>query len=173
MASNERINNIVIENAQIRFRNFSGKPGKYNAEGRRNFCVLLDDDIVGPLKADGWNVKYLNPRDEGDLPQAYLQVAVSYDNIPPKIYLITSTGKTLLDEDSINILDWAEIENVDLIIRPYIWEVNDKSGVKAYCKSMYVTIVQDEFDKKYSDVPDSAASAMTYFDGMNPPFDED
>lgn len=169
----EHINNIVIENAQIRFRNFSGKPGKYNAEGRRNFCVLLDEDIADQIKDDGWNVKYLNPRDEDDEPQAYLQVAVNFENIPPKIYLITTNGKTLLDEESVNILDWAEIQNVDLIIRPYVWEVNNKTGVKAYCKSMYVTIVQDEFDQKYSDVPDSALSAMSHFDGMNPPFDED
>lgn len=148
--------NIVIENAKIVFRNFSGEEGKFNPKGRRNFCVLLDSDIVKDLEQDGWNIRWLQPRDEGDDRQAYMQVAVSFDNIPPKILMITSGGKTIMTEDTINILDWAEIDNVDLIIRPYNWDVNGKTGVKAYAKSMYVTIREDEFAHKYVDVPDSA-----------------
>jgi hypothetical protein len=65
----------------------------------------------------------------------------------------------LLDESSIPILDFAEIESVDLIVNPYVWEVSGKSGVKGYVSKMYVTIVEDEFEKKYIDVPDSAISA--------------
>lgn len=150
--------NIVIENARIGFRNFSGKEGKYNPAGRRNFCVFLDPDIALDLVRDGWNVRWLEPRDPDDNKQAYLQVAVSYTNIPPKIIVITSQNKTVLDESTINILDWAEISNVDLIIRPYNWDVNGKNGVKAYIKAMYVTLSEDEFEKKYRDIPDTANS---------------
>ena len=152
--------NIVIENARIGFRNFSGKEGKFNPAGRRNFCVFLETELARTLESDGWNIRWLQPRDESEDEQAYLQVAVSYDNIPPKIILVTSNGKSQLDEDSVNILDWAEIENVDLIIRPYKWDVNGKSGVKAYVKSMYVTLVEDEFENKYIDVPDSAVNTI-------------
>lgn len=143
--------NITIENAVLRFRNFSGKPDRFNPGGKRTFCVFLDSDISETLLKDGWNVKYLQPRNEGDEPQGYLQVNVSYNNYPPKILLITSNGKTLLNEETVDSLDWAEIENVDLIIRPYNWEVNGKEGVAAYLKSMYVTIVEDKLDKKYAD----------------------
>ena len=152
--------NIVIENATIRFRNFSGKEGRFNPEGKRNFCVFLDEEFAEKLKADGWSVKYLKPKEDGDDSQAYIQVSVRFGKIPPKIVLITSKGKSILDEEDINILDWADIENADVIIRPYDWEFGGRHGRRAYVKSLYVTIREDELEEKYMDVPDSAKDSM-------------
>lgn len=160
MNKKRRNDRLKIENAEITFRNFSGKEGRYNPAGRRNFCVFLDNDVAEKLEEDGWNVRWLEPREPGDKPQAYMQVSVSYDNIPPKIIMITSGGKTILDEEDVDVLDWAEIKNVDLIINPYHWDVNGKTGIKAYVKSMYVTIFEDEFANKYKDVPDSAKQCV-------------
>jgi hypothetical protein len=55
-----------------------------------------------------------------------------------------------LDENSIETLDWAEIEKADLIVTPYAWTVGAKSGIKAYLKSLYVTVVEDELELKYA-----------------------
>lgn len=151
---------IVFENAQIIFRNFSGKEGTYNREGDRNFCLLLNEDQAEAMVSAGWNVKALKPREEDDVPQPYLEVKVNFRFKPPRILLITSRGRTDLDEESVSLLDWAEIKNVDLIVNPYEWEVSGKNGIKAYLKSIYVTIYEDELEMKYVDVPDSANSSV-------------
>ena len=144
---------IKFENATIIFRNFKGKEGKFNREGDKNFCVLIEDpDIAGRLIEDGWNVKALRPRedDPDDSPRYYLPVAVSYRNIPPKIFVVRGNKQILMNDNTVEELDYAMITNVDLAVRPYNYDVNGKTGVKAYVKTMYVTVEEDEFADKYA-----------------------
>lgn len=141
---------LLIENAKIIFRNFSGKEGPYNRKGQKNFCVILEDEVVDDMIADRWNVKFTKPREEGDVPVPYLPVEVKFENYPPKITMITSSGRTILDEDTVEVLDFADIQTIDMIINPHDWEVRDDSGRKAYLKTMFVTINEDELERKYA-----------------------
>lgn len=154
-------NTVLMEGVRIVFRNFTGKEGQYNREGDRNFAVLLDDEVANAMDADGWNIKWLKPRenDEEETQQAYLQVAVNFKGRPPRIVIITSRGRTNLDEDSIEMLDWADIKNVDLIVRPYEWSVNGKTGIKAYLQSIYVTIEEDALELKYAEMDEARMSS--------------
>jgi hypothetical protein len=154
MAPHQVDKTVTIENARIIFRNFAGVEGQYNRAGDRNFCVLLDEDVAKMLDKDGWNIKALRGREDGDPDQPYIMVTVSFKGKPPLITMITSKGRTLLGESEIEILDWADLKTVDLILRPYNWNVADKTGVKAYLKTLFVTINEDELELKYANMKD-------------------
>ena len=139
-----------VEGARIIFRNFAGKESQYNREGDRNFAVVLPDaDVAEEMLADGWNVRVLEGREEGEPDVHYVQVAVSYKNRPPRVVMLAGDSRTNLDENSVETLDWAEISNVDLIARGYEWAVQGKSGIKAYLKTLFVTIEEDDLERKY------------------------
>ena len=135
---------FMVEDAPIIFRNFSGKEGQYNREGDRNFAVVLPKEIALQMHDDGWNVRYLEAREEGEEDTPYISVAVNFKNRPPRVVLLTSTTRTQLDEDSVEVLDWADIQTADLIARGYDWDV------KAYLQSLFVTIQEDALERKYS-----------------------
>lgn len=163
MTEARRNQNLTFEDCRMVFKNFSGAEGQYNRAGDRNFALLVSHEDAAKMKAQGWNIKELQPREEGDDTQPYIKVKVSFpkNGRPPRIVLITSAGKTELDEETVGMIDWAHIKKVDLIIRPYDWEVHGNTGRTAYLKSLFVTIEEDELDLKYANVPDSAQTALT------------
>jgi hypothetical protein len=165
MAQQKRVEtNINIENARIGFRNFSGKEGQYNPQGNRNFVVFLDDiPLAKNLEEEGWNIRWLTPREDDEQEQPILPVKVAFGAYPPKIMLVNTNGvATRLKEEDLNILDWADIKKVDLTIRPYNYDVRGKTGVKAYLKVAYITIQADPWESKYefANSPDSAQNIV-------------
>lgn len=148
-------NTVLMEGVRLVFRNFTGKEGQYNQEGARNFGVILPEDVAAAMDRDGWNVKYLEPREGNDEEAVtpWLSVKLNYKaGRPPQIYVITSRGKTLLKEDTVDQLDWAEITNVDLIVRPFHYDVGGRTGIAAYAQTMYVTIEEDPLARKYAEL---------------------
>jgi hypothetical protein len=141
---------FMVEDARIIIRNFAGKEMKFNREGDRNFLIELDPNVAERMLADGWNVRYLDPRDQDDGPTPCISIAINFSNRPPRVILITSTTRTQLDEQSIEVLDWADIKTVDLIARGYEWNFNGNSGTKAYLQSLFVTIEEDALERKYA-----------------------
>jgi hypothetical protein len=162
----EDLRPITFQDVRIIFPNFSGKAGRFNADGDRNFCIALDDDTAEAMLADGFNIRYLQPRIEGEFPLPIVEVKVKYKKrdgtrtMPPRVVLITSRGKTNLDEDMVSAIDYAQITEVDLIINPRRWDIGGRQGISCYLKSIYVTIAEDELELKYIDTPDSAINSI-------------
>lgn len=148
--------NLTMEGVRLIFRNFAGEERPMNAAGQRNFGVVIPHEAAEQMIADGWPIKFLRPREAEDLPQPWLKVKVKLDGKrPPRVVMISSRGRTTLDEDTIGILDWADLANVDLIVRPYEWVVSGNTGISAYLQTIFVTIQEDELERKYSQIPDA------------------
>ena len=143
-------NTLIMENAKIRFRNFSGRPDEFTREGDRSFALVIDDeDLANKLKEDGWNIRMRMPKNDGEDPWYYLKVKVKFGDFPPKIIEVTSRNRVPLNEETVGILDSAELKSVDVEISPYHWEIGGRSGITAYLKTMYATIEEDPFAAKY------------------------
>lgn len=150
---------LVIQDAEITYRNFAGAEGPYNAKGARNFAVWINTrEEAEALEALGWKVKFSKPREDGEEPRypAYMPVTVKYHPkmAPPRVKMITSRGQTSLDEDAIDVLDYVSIKKCDMILRPFHWKMSSGEGVKNMCQSIYVTVLEDELELKYADIPE-------------------
>lgn len=146
--------NITFMDAQILFKNFAGEERKFNPAGNRNFCLVIEDEVQAQqMFEEGWNVRILPPRTDDEVAKHYIPVAVSYrnnDSFPVCVYIVDGNQRTLLNEDTIGRLDHADIATVDLTIRPRYWDDNGQTKIKAYLKTMYVTLNVDELDQRYA-----------------------
>lgn len=165
------IDDYTIKRAKIRWRNFAGRQERFNAEGDRNFTIFLTPHDSERLTEIGLNVKTLPPKEEGQDPLDFLKVKVNFRGRPPRLVLVTHRGRTQLDQDTAGLLDTAEIkrietpdgrieEMVDLILSPYWWE-NEQAGtggIAVSVKSLYMTIVEDELEMMYGDLPEASGA---------------
>lgn len=153
--------NVMMEGVVLLFRNFEGREDKFNDKGKRNFSVVLSPDIATAMANDNWNIRTIEAREDGDEPTFLLPVSLRYDIKPPHVVSIAGDKRTNLNEETVGSLDHVDIKNCDLVVRPYFWTMpSGKSGIKAYLKTMFVTIDQDELERKYSQGDNSPSSNL-------------
>lgn len=140
--------NLFLENVKIGFRNFEGREGRYNAEGKRNFVIFLDNETAARLEEQGWNIHWPKPteNDTENEKNPFLKVRVNFNWKGLKIVMIVNGKPEFLDEDTVGVLDTAELENVDVSISPYEYE---PGKISASLASIYATVKTDEFMAKY------------------------
>lgn len=142
---------FMIEGARIIYRNFAGAPTPFRVQGGvRTFAVVLPKPLADEMALDGWNVKCRPAQEDDDEEFCFIEVTLKYKFKPPRVVVITDSSRTELTEETVGMLDWADIRNIDLIAREYQWDMGGKSGIKAYLQSMYVTIEEDPLEKKYN-----------------------
>ena len=164
----ERMSNgdLSVENAVIVYQNFSGSPTKFNpVGGKRTFGLVLDEEMAYILKSEGWNIKYREPREEGDDPLIFTEIVVNMESkYPPKVAVYSRFGNKRsvnnLDAETINQLDEIDIESIDLIIHPYEHGRSTTTTVKGYAKVIRVIQAPDAyFGGKYADWESDAVEA--------------
>lgn len=156
MTERSKTNNIILEDATMIFKNFAGREREFNSAGDRNFSVVLEPKLAKAMKADGWRVKQLKPREEGEEGDYHLKVNVNYGKgRPPRVVLISSRGRTDLGSDEVDILDWADIKKCDMIVNGW-WSDTAGGGYGGFLKSLFVTINEDDLELKYAGVPETS-----------------
>ncbi len=146
-------NKVVIKDEDIiklRWMNLSGNQDPYTKKTDKTFTVVLTESKARELEAQGFNIRW-REFDDGNK-EASLRVFARYGDYPPQIYQVSDGGKniTLLDEDTVGYLDNAEIDHADIELSPYHWTVNGNSGVKAYIRTAYFAIAEDQFRSRYT-----------------------
>ena len=138
---------VCIENTKFIYNtNFSGDPerDRFGSDARQANIIIPDEAFALDLLENGFNVKVTKPRpeDEDYVPTYFVPIKLIYDsNWPPKVYLVVGDDvePKLLDEESIDTLDYCRILSVDAVLNPYHNPRTGKSSL--YVQTMYV--VQD------------------------------
>lgn len=141
-----RIPPLKIRNAELRFKNFAGVGKKFNAEGDRNFHVVINPNDADKLQKDGWNIKWHEPRNEDEDRWASLKVAARFDKYPPTVMIRTDGVTTPLNAGSVGILDWATLSNVNVMITASYWTTATGKGFKAYLSRLMADVDSDDFE---------------------------
>jgi hypothetical protein len=139
---------LIIEHAEIGYSDFKGS--RYGS----SFMILMNrgeitykgikgyKDIQELIK-DGWPIKQSTREDQED--EYVMWVNVKFDvpdgMVPPVVYTETGKKKEKLDDETIGLLDNADILNVDVRITPSVRR--DGNGYTAYVKTMFVTLFED------------------------------
>lgn len=147
------IEEIELEDIDVKwsFSHFDGRADTFNDEGDHNFQIILPEETARELAAEGWNVREMDPYEEGDPPEYLLKVKISYKYEAPKIYLIKGDRKFRADEADLSDIRRDTCEQIDVIITPSRWVNGNRSGVSAYVKELYAKVRESRFEHKYSD----------------------
>jgi len=148
---------IAIQDVRIGWTNFSGQAGLYNKKGETFFELFLTPEQADRLAEMGYAVRYPeqtkeNLEDEYEA-EAHMRIKMKMDGArPPKIVIVNGAEDhaTILDEETVGILDTTDIQKVDIVFRPYDWTFNADTGRSAWLKALYVTINKYAFDDKYN-----------------------
>ena len=143
---------LQIDGARITHKNFTGVKTMYNAEGNRNFSLIIEDEeTANQLKEQGWNIKIKLPEEEGDVPFMYMPVKVLVNEYGPSVYIQSGAALNKIDSSEIGRLDKIRIASVDVDIRPFDWTMpNGTSGRSAYLQGIVAVQRVDRFAERFN-----------------------
>lgn len=154
--------NVVVKNACIMFTNFAGEKDRFNM-GKPQFNLVLTEEAARDLQADGWNVRIMPAREEGESPTYMTNINVAFSSDGrrnPTIKLYSSLdGKRVcrrLSAETIGVLDDIRLERINLRIGSFNYD-GDKYTMKGYLHELQAVqkAEQTSFDDDYADYQDN------------------
>lgn len=160
---------LLLDDAKMIFRNLSGAARPpYNVEGDRNFSVVINPDLAQKLLDEGWRVKKLKDRvgEDGEtIPGDYhLKVKLNYSHgRPPRVVLISSTGRTELGANEVALIDALDIDNARLFVNGW-WSDMAGGGYSAFLKTALITMKEDPLEQEYAKMLQDARADLVSAD---------
>lgn len=161
---------IELRDVQLIWRNFAGDGNKYKfaQEGRRNFCVVIDEETASKMEDEGIRVKHPKKRDEGEDDMSYITVKVSYQYRAPSVNLIVGNRVQELTEETISVLDDIDIQKCDLTVNPSYYEMPDgTTGYSLYLREIYVTQALSRLAQEYAQLKEQEYEDEYALHGFN------
>lgn len=164
---------ITLQNVQIIFKNFEGRPDDFNPDGgKRYFHVLLDALTADVLETQGYNIKRKPALEEGGEEFIHMKVVVNFKGRPPTVALISKSKGTrnTLDADTVELADHADFERIDMTISPYDWKLKSgATGRTAYLQEFFGFLYESPLEQMYGHyIEESEAEALEFPQDLGP-----
>jgi len=163
-----------LEDNEIIFRNFSGRPTDVNIKGGvltfaiafKNYKSEFPDDIAlvcDQMSREGWNIRVSEKGQRGsfeyipehaydyDTQRIYMSVEARFNNFPPDIHIIVQ-GKgreTLYTEEMVPAIDSLTLHDVSVEISPRIWDDHGRERIKAFLATMWAVAEPNPYEERY------------------------
>lgn len=163
-----------LEDDEIIFRNFSGRPTAVNANGGvktfaiafKNYKAEFPEDIAkvcDQLYSEGWNIRVNEKGRQGsyeyipgaaydyDTQRVYLSIEARFNNYPPDIHIIVQ-GKgrdTRYTEEMSPALDELTLHDVSIEVSPRVWDDRGIDRVKAFLATMWAVAEPNPYEERY------------------------
>lgn len=158
---------LIVKNAVIMqgktktgyWSNFSGAPTALNRQGgKRSFNLVLSEGMAMELIEMGWNIKHMEPLNEGDDDLYYTDVILNMNSqYEPRVFLATKwNGKTTINRlhgDMVNKLDDMRFSQLNVIIHPKDNGPDSKFRFKGYC-NQFEAIAREQTSRFLGDYGD-------------------
>lgn len=155
---------VRFENAKIIFKHFNGARDDFHAEGKRDYCIEIDESTAKDLADKGVAVKPLTSRDPDEEPKYYVKVRINWGQdangrkFGPRVWMYTDKVKRPLTDANVGILDDAWIENADVVTHIYRRHTQGKDTATLYTDILHVmtkeSTREDPFAAKYAQYDD-------------------
>lgn len=151
------LNTIAVDDTKFIFAtNFAGDPevDRFGDSRRKANLLIPSREQAMALIDEGVKVRATRPRQDDDPdtfePEYFVPILLKFRTkdgtavkYPPKVYLVSGRSKTLLDEESVGILDHVHVKNVNVVLNPYVYD-HTKDGISLYVRTMYVEQAEDD-----------------------------